>query len=368
MSKKKLVVIGLGVAGVTAVSELAKAKGDALLDIVVVDKRTFFDSHPANPRVAVKPNSNKVHPSYFPYSAIPGLKVATFKQASVTNITDSTVALDNGEQLSYDYLIVATGSNYASGAFAAPVNAATVEERDAEVQGTAEQVKNAKGIVVVGGGPQGVELMAEIATAYAGKNLTLVHSGPRLLDMAAEKMSKHAQKFLESHGVKVLLNDRVDSPQGGQATTKGGQTLAADLVIMATGGKPNTEWLRPTVLGSALDARGYVQVEPSLQVKGLPKVLALGDCNDVAETKLAYYAGLQGAVAAKNILAFVKGAKPSHYAASNGGQKAMFVTLGEADGTGMLGGCACVKWPVTMLKSKDMMAGLTRKGMGVKLP
>lgn len=64
-----------------------------------------------------------------------------------------------------------------------------------------------------------------------------------------------------------------------------------------------------------------VQVLPTLQVEGFPKVFAVGDCNNVAETKLGYLAALQAKVAAANItaLAFSTASQLKDYKPAGGG-------------------------------------------------
>jgi NADH dehydrogenase FAD-containing subunit len=58
-------------------------------------------------------------------------------------------------------------------------------------------------VVVVGGGPAGVEAAAEVVEAYAGKAVTVVHPGKQLLPTMPPKGGAKARQWLESHGVKV---------------------------------------------------------------------------------------------------------------------------------------------------------------------
>ncbi len=71
------------------------------------------------------------------------------------------------------------------------------------MQSTAKQVKAAKHVVIVGGGPLGIEYAAEVVETFAGKSVTLVHSGARLLEAKKEKLGNFAKKWLEEHGVTV---------------------------------------------------------------------------------------------------------------------------------------------------------------------
>ncbi len=66
-----------------------------------------------------------------------------------------------------------------------------------------DSIKAAKHVVLVGGGPSGVETAAEVVSAFAGKQVTLVHGGERLLPALPPKAGAKAKAWLEAHGVKV---------------------------------------------------------------------------------------------------------------------------------------------------------------------
>lgn len=70
-------------------------------------------------------------------------------------------------------------------------------------QRVGDSIKVAKHVVLVGGGPSGVETAAEIVCAFAGKQVTLVHGGERLLPALPPKAGAKAKAWLEAHRVKV---------------------------------------------------------------------------------------------------------------------------------------------------------------------
>ena len=110
------------------------------------------------------------------------------------------------------------------------------------------------------------------------------------------------------------------------------------------------------------------QVDADLRVSGLKNVFAVGDVNNVKETKLGYLAGQQAEVAAKNIKTLIGGGggKLATWAPSGGMPSVMMVTLGARDGVGHMGSCACTGCIPTMMKSKDLFVGKYRKIFGVK--
>jgi NADH dehydrogenase FAD-containing subunit len=69
-------------------------------------------------------------------------------------------------------------------------------------------VKAADSILIIGGGPVGVELAGEIVVDFPTKKVTLIQSGDRLIDFLGPKASEKTLKWLQSRNVEVILNDR----------------------------------------------------------------------------------------------------------------------------------------------------------------
>lgn len=110
------------------------------------------------------------------------------------------------------------------------------------------RLKAAKSILVVGGGPTGVELVGELVTDFPDKNVTLVHGGSRLMEFISPRAGRLARTWLESKGAKLVFNDKVEvSPDqwgsSGVFKTKGGLEIPADFLLIATGTKPQVSWL-----------------------------------------------------------------------------------------------------------------------------
>jgi len=124
----------------------------------------------------------------------------------------------------------------------------------------AQRVIDAKIILVIGGGPTGVELAAEIIDKYPKKEVYLVHSQSALLQRLPPKAQNYALYFLQIRGVKVLLEHRVlplESKDKAYHTDKGA-VIPADLAFLCTGLKPNSEPLReafPRKISPLIDTR-----------------------------------------------------------------------------------------------------------------
>jgi NADH dehydrogenase FAD-containing subunit len=84
-------------------------------------------------------------------------------------------------------------------------------------QAVVVRIRDAKSIAVVGGGAAGVEAAAEVAEAFPGKAITLVHPGKRLLPTLPPKAGALAESWLEAHKVEVsgAVGGRRDEGFGG---------------------------------------------------------------------------------------------------------------------------------------------------------
>ena len=136
-----------------------------------------------------------------------------------------------------------------------------------------------KKAVIVGGGYVGVECAD--AFSRLGKEVTIVTSGSGILKDFDEDMGALALEELLANGIQVRLKERLTACEGKGyvnriRTDKG--SYEADLVLLATGTKPNTEFLEGT--GIALASNGAVLVDRYFQTS-LPDIYGAGDCATV---------------------------------------------------------------------------------------
>jgi NADH dehydrogenase FAD-containing subunit len=147
------------------------------------------------------------------------------------------------------------------------------------------KIESSESVLIIGGGPTGVELAAEIAVDYPGKKVTLVHRGPRLLEFMGEKASKKCLDWLTSKKVEVLLQQSVNlgtlSDTEKVYKTSGGETITADCHFVCITRPLSSSWLHDTILKESLDSKGRVMVEKDLRVKGYNNIFAVGDITDI---------------------------------------------------------------------------------------
>jgi NAD(P)H-nitrite reductase large subunit len=189
-----------------------------------------------------------------------------------------TVKLDSGETLAYDRLLITTGSSPATppipGIDGPGVRACWTL---ADARAIMAQATSGARVLQMGAGFIGCIIME--ALAARGVRLSVVEMGdrmvPRMMGPTAGGMIKD---WCEKKGVAVHTGARVEAierPAGGalRARLSNGQTLEADLIISATGVKPNIGFLE----GSAVKCLVGVLTDEHLQTS-VPGVYAAGDC------------------------------------------------------------------------------------------
>ncbi len=142
-------------------------------------------------------------------------------------------------------------------------------------------------VIVIGGGPTGVELagaLAELARhvlrpdfrrADPGRaRVMLLEGGPRLLPALPARLSESARRQLERLGVEVRLRARVRDLRAGEVELEDGTVLRAANLLWAAGVAASPLTAR---LGVPLDAAGRIRVQPDLSLPGHPEVFAIGD-------------------------------------------------------------------------------------------
>ncbi|QAA34665.1 DsrE/DsrF/DrsH-like family protein [Clostridium manihotivorum] len=168
--------------------------------------------------------------------------------------------------------------------------------------------KSAEKVAVIGGGFIGIE-MAESLTER-GVQVTLVEAAPHILAPFDSEMAAIAQKELIYSGVSLILNNGVkcfrDIERGVEISLNDGKRVEADLVILAIGVSPDTEFIKKSAI--KLGERGHILVDSHMKTSA-EGVFAVGDAIAVRDyinggetfIPLAGPANRQGRIAADNI-------------------------------------------------------------------
>jgi len=355
----RIVIVGGGVAG----HLLARATQDHH-QVVLVEPRDHFAVPIALPRLLVEPELGER--ALIPYADfLPGVEHV---RARATRVTPDAVHTDTGQVLDADAIALATGSAYRPDPALFPPTPDRADRLQA-ARDLAERLRRARRVLVVGGGPVGVEVAAELAHEHPGCRIMLVHAGSRLLPGATPAAADQALRWLRSNRVRVLLDDRVDLPEhavGGPfaGSTRAGVGVQADVALRFVGYRPDLSYLD---LGAdVLDSDGRIRVRPTLQLAEHEHILALGDITDLPERKLAMYAARHADVAASTLRALAQGRAPSTTHRPATGATTMLVTLGRSDGIVSLP-VGALRWPwlARRLKSSDVMVRKYRERIGL---
>jgi NADH dehydrogenase len=306
--------------------------GDKTFHVVVLGAGfggLFFCKHFRHPRARVTLVDRTNHHLFQPLLyqvATAGLSAPEIAQpirSILSNRPDVTVLLDEAmdfdlanrkvalrkSTLEYDFLVLAMGSQ--TGYFGHPEweqfapglknldDALRLRSRillafeKAENEANPAERDQLLTIVIVGGGPTGLELagaFAELARTVlkrdfrridpAQARIILIEGAPRVLLNYPPDLSASAQRQLEALGVQVRTATPVKNIRDGEVELAGGEILHAGNIVWAAGvaAVPLTR-----KLGVELDKAGRVKVNPDLSVPGHPEIFAIGDLAMVVE-------------------------------------------------------------------------------------
>ncbi|WP_036484678.1 NAD(P)/FAD-dependent oxidoreductase [Myxosarcina sp. GI1] len=351
LSKKpKIVVIGAGFAGLRAVQKLARSNADILL----IDRHNYHTFVPLLYQVA----TGFISPEIIAYPlrrALHHISNARFLLAEVENIDfENKVIHTDRLDVTYDYLVLATGSQTkylgVEGAPQYSLPLRTLEDavrlRDrllrnierAAYESDLDRKQQLLTIVIVGGGPTGVELAGasiELITETLAKDypkldlsqlrLFLIHSGDRLLAGYPKALGNYTCRQLRRRGVKVHLNSRVSSVLPGAVELNDGITIETAAVVWTAGVEanlPNDE----SQLATAKKAK--ICVRSTLQLLEYPEVYAVGDVAFVKQDNkplvgVAPEALQQGTAIARNLKRQLRGLAPQPFDYFNKGTAAI---------------------------------------------
>jgi NADH dehydrogenase len=342
--KTRIVVLGGGFAGVYFVKRLhARLHGTGRFELFLVSPENFFLFTPLLHEVATG--------SLYAENVVEPLrKVATccltdFYQAKATRIRrkDRVVETTSGE-IAYDYLVLATGAttNFFNTpgaeehAFvlksvdnAAKLKARCIDLLEAATK-TDDPLERARMLhfAVIGGGPTGVELAAEMAelfeealrTYYARFDLakhvriTLVQKGEEVLPQFSPSMRRKAAHELKKKGIELKLGIGVVSIEKDRIVLEDKTTLGTLTPIWVAGIRPNLPAFDEAV---ETDRGGRIVLTQELVAKSDEHVYAIGDVGsflpDGESTplpQLAQVAVAQGTAAADNVARRIAGKKP----------------------------------------------------------
>lgn len=356
-TRPQVIVVGAGFGGLFVARALAKK----LVDVLVVDRNNYHTFTPLIYQVA----TCALDPSEVAYP----VRSIFYKKDNIRFLLGDVTAIDTAarhvtitsegktRQEPYDYLVLAGGSvptyfgneDFQQNAFELRTLSDAVDlrnhilrlfERAVWTNDFAERDRLTT-IVVVGGGPTGLEtagaiyelynymLKKEYRRANLRARVILVEMLPYLLPPYPDKLRQAALKQLQSLGVEVMLEHRVESVTRDDVILGDGSKIATHTLIWAAGVKASP---LGELLGVELKRSGHVPIEATTQAKGLERVYVIGDMAYLEDENANPYpmmipvAQQQAKLAAKNILNDMKGESPEAFTYKD---KGIMATIGR---------------------------------------
>jgi NADH dehydrogenase len=332
--KPKVVIIGAGFGGLHAARRLANKP----VDVLVIDRSNFHTFTPLLYQVATcgLDPSEIAYPVRTIFRNVGNIRSLLGEVVGIDyEVKQLTIRTNGSTRLEpYDYLIVATGSvtNYFDNpslshyAFSLKTLSDAVVLRNhvlklfekAAWTDDAAQKEALTTLVVVGGGPTGIEtagalyelynyvLKQEYAKAHNLKaRVILIEATDRLLAPYPARLQRAALTQLKSLGVEVILDRVIETAAADHITLTNGEVIPTHTLIWSAGVKASPI---ASMLNVPLQRGERVPVEPTMQVIGREDIYAVGDINYVEYKDGQPYpqmipvANQQGTLAADNIL------------------------------------------------------------------
>jgi NADH dehydrogenase len=295
-----VVIVGAGFGGL----ECARRLNRAAVDVLLLDKGGYHLFTPLLYQVAtalLNP-SEVAYPLRALFRKSPNVRVATTTVTGV-DLGRRVVHASPGEEVPYDYLVLATGSanNYHGNQQLAEhsIGLKTLEDgtrlrnhvlaclERADQEADPAERRALLTFVVAGGGTGGVEYsgaLAELLRLVAGRDfptvkpgdtrVLLVQTAGRLLTAFSERLGRYAEQALTRRGVEVKMKTHITAADGRQVTLSDGSTVPARTVVWNGGVAPLVPSTQPEPETSR---SGRVTVDEFLRIPGAQGAYALGD-------------------------------------------------------------------------------------------
>lgn len=336
-SQKRVVIVGAGFGGLTLARTLSRHDD---IQIVLLDKNNYHQFQPLFYQVAMA----GLEPSSISFPLRKAFQSKTNVHIRITAVKSVDTASNSIETdlgtIEYDYLVLAMGAdtnffgmqNIIANAMPMKSVSEALAIRNKMLQNfedalsaeTLEEKLGLMNIVIVGGGPTGVEVAGTLAEMkrhilpkdypelnFDSMQIYLYESSPEVLEVMSPQASEKAKKYLTDLGVNLRLGVRISDFDGKYAYTNTGDRLRTNNLIWAAGVKANGIAGLPE---SCIARGGRLKVNAFNQVEGLQNVFAIGDLALMTEEKypaghpqLAQPAMQQAKLLSKNIISLLQG-------------------------------------------------------------
>src|SRR5215204_1538580 len=296
----KVVIVGAGFGGLRLARKLNNKPG---FDVLLVDKFNYHQFQPLFYQVATAglDPSNISFPLRKAFHGSKNVRIRVEELKKV--VADQKKIITETEEIPYDVLVLAMGAdtnffgnqNMASNAFPMKSTVEALQLRHRLIQNFEDallakdplEMQKLLNIVIVGGGPTGVEVAGALAEMknhvlpkdypeldFKQMSIYLLEGGEKTLATMSEKSSEDSCRYLNKLGVKVLKKTLVKDYDGENVLLGDGKSIPARTVIWAAGIKGNV----PQGIDASLVVRGNrIKVNRYNKIEGFDEVYVLGD-------------------------------------------------------------------------------------------
>jgi len=273
---KNYLIIGNGVAGTTAAEYIRKLDEEGDITIATQENIPFYYRIRLNEYVSGDLNEEDLIVKGEDWYRDKRIDLKLSVPITGAEPSEKIVITEDNQRLSYDCLLIATGSH----SFVPPINGS--EKKGVFALRSIQDARDISGwagdtqdVVLIGGGLLGLE--AGKALRKLGKQVMVVEFFPRLLPRQLDVYgAKRLQEIMEKMGFSFRLGAKTEEIKGDErvkgVTMEGGETLPASMVIISAGVRPNLELSEP--LG--LDTDKGIMVDGHLRTNQ-PDIYAAGD-------------------------------------------------------------------------------------------
>ncbi|MGO4807371.1 NAD(P)/FAD-dependent oxidoreductase [Arthrobacter sp. 2MCAF15] len=282
MSMRRIVVVGNGIAGLTACDSLRSAGFDGELTVVGAERHQPYSRPALSKALLHDVDGNGGGGLQAHELPAPTHEATELLGVSISGLDVDTrvVRLDGGGELPYDGLVIASGSRAkrltATEGTGGPRHAGSDRQltlRTIEDAVTLkERVASRPSVVVVGGGPLGMEVAS--ACLQLGCDVTLVSDVQPLTRQLGDHLAGIFATAAARQGLRVVGGGKarlIGSGAGTRVALADGTELEAELIVTAIGDEPNIDWLA----GSGLVVGGSLRVDTRGRLR--PEIVAAGD-------------------------------------------------------------------------------------------
>ena len=327
---RRLIIIGNGVAGISAVEEIRKHDSDSEILLFHGDEKPYYYRASLSEMITEK-NSP---------SMLTGRTDDFYVQMNITTIPAYITGIDAGKQLvythnsqyNYDELLIATGAKARQLDIPGDLHS-LVYRNFTDTETIIAALKNQKRLLIIGGGVLGLELAAA-AREVPGTHIAIVQRsnqvGRPILDRPA---SDWLIQRMQMDDITLFLNDSVERIENHKALLKSGRTWDSNLVVQAIGIVPVYPPVENIATGNG------IQINANCQTN-LPHIYAAGDCTETYHqtqdtwkpSRIWLQAAQQGLTAGANMVGVTKTLPESTFYNASYIYKDHYVIIGEPHG------------------------------------